>query len=384
MLKKLLVLALFLSAGSAGAELKPEPLGRVETLPVPYPPHWVIAHDAAFHHMLDGKFILLDAESPQPGRLIKGTFNGSFVGHFAQSAARKEFYVSETFFSRGSRGERTDVVTIYDMATLAPKDEILLPGAKRGNMIPGRYNLHVTNDGSLLLSYNFNPATSISVIDIDAKRVVNEITLPSCALAYPTGKRGFSSLCGNGDMVSFQLDKQGQVASQQRFDPFFDVDKDALFEKPAIINGVGYFPTFQGYMQEIDFNGDLAKVGRRWDMLSKDERAANWRPGGLQLTAADGAGRMYVIMHPDGHEGTHKDGGPEVWVYDVKKRARVQRIELKNWGISVEVTQDKEPLMLIINPESMTVDVYTAKTGEYRHTLGDFGQETPLLLHAVR
>jgi methylamine dehydrogenase heavy chain len=382
MLKKLLVLALLLSAGPAGAELKPEKLGRVEKLPVPYPPHWVIAHDAAFHHMLDGKFILLDADATSHGQQIKGTFNGSFVGHFAQSAARSEFYVSETFLSRGSRGERTDVVTIYDRATLAPKGEILLPGAKRANMIPGRYNLHLTNDGSLLLSYNFNPATSVSIIDVEARRVVNEVTLPSCALVYPTGKRGFSSLCGNGSMISFQLDAGGQVASQERLDPFFDVDRDALFEKPAIIDGIGYFPTFLGHMQEIDLSQDHAKPGRRWDMLDKDERAANWRPGGLQLTAVDAAGRMYVIMHPDGHEGTHKDGGPEVWVYDVKKRERVQRIVLKNWGISVEVTQDKDPLMLIVNPE-MTVDVYTARTGEYRRTLSDFGQETPLLLHAV-
>ncbi|MGH8247917.1 MAG: amine dehydrogenase large subunit, partial [Gammaproteobacteria bacterium] len=109
----------------------------------------------------------------------------------------------------------------------------------------------------------------------------------------------------------------------------------------------------------------------------------NWRPGGVQLTGAGGAGRMYVIMHPDGKEGSHKDGGPEVWVFDVEKRQRVQRIELKHWGLSVELTQDADPLLLVVNGE-MNIDVYKAPNWEHVRTLSGFGQETPLVLHAVQ
>ncbi|MBI2993076.1 MAG: amine dehydrogenase [Gammaproteobacteria bacterium] len=365
------------------AELPAEKLGRVETLPVPYPAHWFFAHDAAFHHMLDGKMILLDADAETQGAQIKGMFNGSFVPHFTQSRTRPELYVSETYYSRGNRGERTDVVTVYDMATLSPQAEIILPGAKRAGLLPGRYNLHLTNDESLLLSFNFGPATSVAVIDVKARRVLKEIPLPSCALMYPTGTRGFSSLCGNASLISFQLDASGEVASRRVVEPFFDIDEDALFEKPAIIDGTGYFPTFLGNVQEINFRGDHAVPGKRWSLVSEAERAQSWRPGGLQLTAADAAGRMYVLMHPEGREGSHKDGGPEVWVYDAQQRARVQRVVLKNRGITVEVTQDRDPLLLVVNTE-MNVDVYRAADGGYLRTLSDFGQETPLVLHAIR
>lgn len=35
---------------SAFAELTPESVGEIGKLPVPYPAHWVIAHDASFFH----------------------------------------------------------------------------------------------------------------------------------------------------------------------------------------------------------------------------------------------------------------------------------------------------------------------------------------------
>jgi hypothetical protein len=52
------------------------------------------------------------------------------------SADRKEIYVAESYYSRGVRGDRSDVVTVYDGRTLQPVHEIPIP-AEAGEYFPG-------------------------------------------------------------------------------------------------------------------------------------------------------------------------------------------------------------------------------------------------------
>ncbi len=377
----LIALLVFSSGIAAAADLPADTMGKVLTLPQPFPGHWLWVQDITFEHMAEGRVVLMDPRGATRKEQYRGMFNASGISGFAQSATRPEVYVSETYYERLNRGKRTDVVTVYDKETLSPVAEIDIP-PKRASVMPGRHALRLTRDESLLLVYFFTPATSIGVIDIAARKFVGEVPLPNCALAYPTGKRGFSSLCANGSMISFQLDASGKVASSNTLEPFFDVDADALMEKPLVIDGIGYFPTFLGNMQEIDLRGEHAVVGKKWNLVPEGDRAANWRPGGALVGTSDGAGRLYLLMHPDGKEGSHKDGGPEVWVYDVKKQVRVQRIVLKTWGVSIEATAGAEPLLVVTNAE-MGLDVYDAKSGKHLRTLGAH-METPVLLHSVR
>lgn len=368
--------------GPAAADLPVDVVGKVQKLPQPYPKHWVWVQDIAFDHMAEGRVLLIDPAADGIRTQIKGMFNAGNIAAFAQAATRPEVYVSETYYERLNRGIRTDVVTVYDKTTLAPVAEIAIP-PKRASVMPGRHALRLTDDESLLLVYFFTPATSIGVIDVAARKFLGEVPLPNCALAYPTGRRGFTSLCGNGGLVSFQLDPAGKVASSRTLEPFFDVDADALFEKPLVIDGIAYFPTFLGNMQEIDLRGDHAVVGAKWNLVPEADRKGSWRPGGALFGTADSAGRLYLLMHPDGKEGSHKDGGPEVWVYEVKKRERVQRIALKTWGVSIEATRGPDPLLVVTNAE-MGLDVYDATSGRYLRRLAHFGQETPVMIHSAR
>ena len=205
MFAKLLPIVL-LGAALAHAELPVEPIGVIRTLPVPYPAHWVLVHDGAFLHMSDGKVIVLDADATTQPAQYKGMINNAFMGQFAIAAKRRELLVAETFFARGQRGERTDVLTIYDQAKLAPVGEVVLPGGKRFSGMPERHGLQLIDDERLALVFNLTPATSVSVVDLEQRTLLGELPIPGCALIYPTGKRGFSSLCGDGAMLSLQLD----------------------------------------------------------------------------------------------------------------------------------------------------------------------------------
>ena len=59
-------------SADASESFTPEEIGRVATLPEVYPDHWVIAHDAAFFHMLEGRMLVLDAtaETPRPSSIL--------------------------------------------------------------------------------------------------------------------------------------------------------------------------------------------------------------------------------------------------------------------------------------------------------------------------
>jgi len=376
-MKKFLCLLLMFGA-TAFADIKPEPLMVIQSLPESYPPHWILAQDASFFHMSNGKIMVLDADSDDAGTRFKGMLNSSFIGQIQQGESKPLIYVLDTFHARGNRGERTDVLTVYDKANLSPVYEVVIP-AKRASSMPTNFHLQTVDDEKLALVYNFTPAQSVSVVDLEKREFVGEVSIPGCALVYPMAGRAFGSLCGDGSMYSVQLDAEGKQASSSRTDKFFDADDDPVMEKAAYHDGIAYFPTFDGEIIPVDMRGATPQVLPAWSLVDGVE--GNWRPGGVSVISADSKGNLYVMMHPDGHEGTHKDPGVEIWVANIAKQEVVRRIELSMPVMTIALTRDDE--LLIATTVEMNIDVYDASSGELQRTLTDFGQETPFMLHGA-
>jgi methylamine dehydrogenase heavy chain len=361
-----------------------EPTGVVQTLPATYPPSWFLVHDAGFFHMSDGKVYVIDTAAATLAQQVKGTFNVSMIGNITQSPKRGEIYATETFHSRGSRGDRLDVLTIFDQETLAPRGELILPTGKRYMGIPQRYALLTIDNDRWLGVANFSPATSVTLVDLDTRKIIGEIPTPGCVLAYPTGKRGFSSLCADGRFLSTELAADGSVAKQTRTDSFFNSDTSPIFERPAVIGGTAYFPTIAGLVYPVDISGSVARVGEAWNLVPESERAQKWAPAGIGLIDRDDQGRFYIIMHPDAKNGSYQSGGPEVWVYDGAAKKRVQRIALKSWGLSLAVSRGENPVLMVVNPADMSLEMYNTGSGEFIRTISGFGQETPLMVHGSK
>ena len=320
---------------------------------------------------------MVDADSDDPATRVKGMFNAGFIGQFVQSRGRPEMYVVETFYSRGTRGERTDVLTVFDKQTLAPVAEVVIP-PKRFSGMPTNYHLQLVDQERLAVAYNFTPATSVTVVDVVEREFLAEIPIPGCSLVYPMNGRAFASLCMNGTMIGVQIADDGTQASMSRTDVFFDANNDPLMEKAVMVDGIAYFPTFLGRVVPVDLNGSEPMVGDEWSLLGEGD--TGWRPGGLWVTASDAARRIYVLMHPEGYEGSHKDPGVEVWVFDIETRSRVDRIALELPAITIAVTRDDDPLLVTTNI-NLEVDVYSVTSGEYQRTLSGTGVQTPFLLH---
>jgi methylamine dehydrogenase heavy chain len=292
--------------------------------------------------------------------------------------SRDVIYAPEIYFSRGTRGERTDVVTIYDPARLLPVGEIPVP-PKRPSIVPMLAAAALTDDDRFLLIYNFTPAQSVSVVDTSTRKFVGEVETAGCALIYPTGPRRFFSICGDGALLVTTLTDTGEVAGRSRTTRLFDVVKDPLTEKGVRLGDTWLFASFEGDMHPLRNTPAGIQADPTWPLFTAQELAQHWRTGGLQhLALHRDSGRLFAIVHQGGTE-THKDVGGEVWVYDVASHRKVQRFVVRKKVDSVQVSQDAQPLLFACSSDSTWLDVYDATSGKYLRTVGDVAR-TPTVM----
>jgi methylamine dehydrogenase heavy chain len=369
-----LALCTLLTWPAAAAELQFQPLSTAE-LSEPED-HWVYVADITFPHMPDSKVVVLDGDAETTNEAYLGMISTGYNPGMALAPDDSAVYVAETYYSRGTRGERDDIVTIFDTQTLEPTGEIAIP-EKRHMSVTQPQGTVLADGGRYLLVMNVTPATSVSVVDLEAGEFLGEIAIAGCALIYPAPEgRQFSTLCNDGSMLTVGFDANGQETYRNRID-LFDPEQEHYFE-PVTLGDTTYFVSHQGTVLPVDMSGRQPQPQDPWSLLTAQQRARNWKPGGWQLQAVHRAsGRMYVIMHQGGDH-THKDPGAEVWVYDLSERTRVDRIALQTPALSIKASSDDAPLLFAINA-SFGLDVYDAMDGAHQTTFTNFAS-TPFMM----
>jgi len=370
-----------LLAGSAAAgELAPEPLNRVNTLPAAPDPHWLWVYDMVYDYMTDGRASLIDGDT---GRFLGMLSTGYSFTQLTLPRHHREIYSAETYYSRYTRGKRDDVVSIYSPTSLSPIAEIDIPD-KRASTIPTPHNAVLTDDDRFMLIFNLTPATSVSVVDLPARRFVGEIETPGCSLIYPSGPRRFFSLCGDGSLLAVELDDAGAAVSATRSQPFFDPEGDPLSEKGVRANGVWHFVSFDGWLYRVDARTATPRFSPPVSLFSAAERAAGWRIGGVRHLAVHAASqRLFSIVHRGGGQETRKDPGRHIWVYDLASLQRRGVIETAADTSLIALTQDAEPLLFTAAVARNAIDVYAADSGEFLRSVEQIGYtptgiETPV------
>lgn len=374
-LTSLLLSAVFSAA--ALAQLPAETIPSNQSLPESYPDSWMFAHDANFASLVTGRVVIFD---PAADTLeYKGALDASQFATFIESSTRPELYVAESHYARTTRGQRTDTVTIYDKASLKQIDEILLPSNKRAQIVTNKFATRLVDNDNYLLVFAFTPATSVYVIDVASRKVISEVPVPGCSMIYPAGQRGFVSLCGNGSILHVSLNKDGSIEKQEKIEGVFDPSADPLFDKPTYVGDTAYFPSFKGQMLPIKMANKI-QVQKPWSLLNDADKNEGWRPSGWQIASSDKERNLYMLMRKNSGNGDHKTGGNELWVYDVKRAKRTQRIALKTDGFSVEV--NKKSGLIVVTNINMGIDVYNL-SGELQREISGIGA-MPIILHAKR
>jgi len=341
------------------AELPAEDMG-VASMPPPSP-HRAYILDDVFG--VSGKVLVVDADAKR----FLGMVSTGFTAPSTLSRDGRLLLTADLYRSRGTRGTRTDVLTAHDTQTLAPVWEVEIP-AKRAMLLTQRYSLATSSDDRFVYIYNFTPATSVSVVDLQNRRFIGEIVIPGCVLNFPVGARRFASLCGDGSLQVIRLDDNGQEISRTR-SKFFDPDGERLNERAARVGDVYYFTTTTGTVRGVDFSGETPKFLPAWSMADAQEQAAGWAPGGWQLIAvAPKLNRLYALMH-DAHEPAKwEDPSTTIWVFDLAKRRKIGTLEAPAPVWSITATTDDNPLLLGLNIEG-GLEIFDLKRGAHQGTM---------------
>ena len=193
-------------------------------------PHWVYVLEPVFPYLVSSKVWILDGDTLQ----YKGMVSAGYSANLALSHDKSAFYVTETYWSRGTRGDRTDVVTTYDAKTLNPTGEVILPKG-RFLVVPKKYNAQLSSDGRYLYSFNMDPAFGLSLVDLKENRYVGEIETGGCSLAYPDRAQPASRRCAPTARSPTSPSTQPGKATIEDGTPFFNSETDPVFEHAAML-----------------------------------------------------------------------------------------------------------------------------------------------------
>jgi len=341
---------LVLALGLAAAQAESLPEKQTVTTPSPAGPYRVYVSDIAINHMVDGRLHVIDVDTAR----YVGVIPSAFAGQSVLSPDRKEIYVSTTYYSRLSRGTRTEVIDIWDSVTLAHKGEIAIPD-RRAQALNYKGLITVSADGRWLFVQNATPASTVSVIDLRQRRLASEIATSGCWLALPvqSAPQRFATLCGDGTIETVTLDEAGALKARTRSEPFFDADVDPVFVHSETIGDRYFFVSYLGQVHEVDLSQDKPKALGRWPLVQGADAKKGWRPGGYQLFAVHAAsGRLYVAMHPNGAEGSHKNPAAEIWAFDIATHKRIGRMPGHN-AIALAAVQGTGPRLVALDGATM-------------------------------
>jgi len=351
----LTALSLLLLVPTAQAQIPPETVGS-ETM-APPEDNWFISKSGR------GGYIY-DAETGEMHGLLSLSNRTPAV---EVSRERGEFYAAEGYYSRGVHGERTDIVAVYDFENLSPIAEIEIPQKVEGQ--PVRRHAGLTGNGRYFLVFNMTPAQSVTVVDVENRVFVGEISTPGCAVIMPVDDLAFMTICGDGMLQLIQLDEDGTETNRVRGNSFFDVQVDPVFDRPEPTADGWWLVSHEGKAFDVSVDGSGIVVSEAWDLLAGDDQ---WRPGGRQLYSVHApSGYAYILMH-EGGEYTHYQPGTEIWVYDINAQRRVERIELAAPASSLFVTQSDEPKLIVADQEG-GLHVYDAVKLTVDRTIDDPG-----------
>jgi methylamine dehydrogenase heavy chain len=349
------------------------PIDKITVLNLPpATPYRLYLSDMAISHFVDSKLMIIDGESLN----VIGHVALGMTGHVTLTPDRSELLVSTAYMTKLNRGERIGQMDVYDATTLKLKAEISVP-PKHSQSMPYRGKIRTSADGRLVMMQNSTPASSVTVVDRIAGKFVAEIATPGCWMIYvpQSVSDRFSTLCGDGTMLTVKLDAEGKPLERKKSAKFFDADDDALFTSGAQLDDSYTFVSFKGNVQTVNVAGDTAVAEAPWPLVTAAEAKAGWRPGGYQPVALhDKSGRIFVGMHPKGKEGSHKAPAKEIWAFDPASKKRIARVPGHHATV-IAASRGDAPRVFAYSTDKSSLAVFDA-SGKLKHlkTAAPFGE----------
>ena len=351
----LILLCLTLAMPAARAQIAPQTVQPSETMEDPGE-NW-------FMSVTDRAAYIYDGSTGEMHGLISISRMTPAV---QPSMERKEFYVANSYYARESYGTRSDILTVHDFENLSPVAEVDIPD--KITSLDFRAYIGLMSEGRHVGVSNMTPAQSVSIVDVEERTFVEEISTPGCALILPVDDNDFMTICGDGTLMLVELGDDGREADRSRSGKFFDVQEDPVYDRPVRSADGWFLVSHAGKAYEVTRSGSRIRVSDPWDMITEEDAEEGWWPGGRQLVDVHrGLGLAYLIVH-QGEQYSHHEPGPEIWVYSLAAKRRIARMEFEVPVTDVMVTQEDSPL-LIVGDEEGGMHVYDAITFRHERTI---------------
>lgn len=277
----------------------------------------------------------------------KGDFATGLTAQFALGSQGDVGYAASAYAKRITYGPVEAILQKFDISTLKTTQEIsILP--KFAQTAAAQGMLQVTPDGKFAYIQNATPATSVSIVDLKTGALTAEAPIPGCwTINLAEDSSGFSSLCGDGRILTTKVGPDGKVTTKTYSDKIFDVEKDPLFVHAQRVKGDLVFLSYSGAFYRVSDKGPAAKLVETFSVTEGVK--GDWAPGGYEVMSYSAPyGVMFVSMHAGAKDGSHKNGSEEIWAIDMAKKTVLYRSVAK--GLThLAVTQDKVPLVFGVN-----------------------------------
>lgn len=364
-------LSFLLQLSLISADIAPEKIS-IEKLE-PANPHRLYLTDLALAHAIDGRIHILNGDNFK----YLGLIGTGLFGLTALSNDSSEMFVATTYYSKGTRGERTELLEAYSTKDLTLRAEITIP-PRHAQALPYVGTITSSLDDRYVYVQNATPASSITIVDRKNEKFISEVTTPGCWIILPSASNmtRFSTMCGDGTFITVTHDQEGKVLDQNRSEKLFDPDADPLFVQGSRIGDTFYFVSYNGVIHEINVGSDTTTLKDTWSALSGENENGNWRPGGYQLIAVDKtAHRLYLAMHSGGKEGSHKYPAEEIWAIDLGTKTVIQRVPGGN-SVAMTLTKEPKPFLYVYDGVEAKILKYETipalKTVSVSETIGEF------------
>jgi methylamine dehydrogenase heavy chain len=301
-----------------------------------------------------------------------GTVKGSMTLSIYSPALRAHLdegliYSYGTFYTRTYYGDRSDYVLFFDAETLLPVDEVEIPPKSAGL---GHHGMIGLVEDRFLGIWNITPAMSVSIVDVQEREFVGEISTPGCAAVYPVAD-GFLMPCGDGALQYVRLDDDGREVARTRSEVFFSVEEDPVFDY-AVESADGWlFLSLDGNVFEATVENGAISISEPFSIFP-DENEEGWRIGGTQPFAYNAAtGLLVTLMHQGGGQETFENPGRFVWGIDLDARRRGYVLEADTDVYNVQLTNDAAPLLVLGTGYEMRI--HDALTSAHLRTVEEMG-----------
>ncbi len=336
--------------------------------------HRVYVQDPAHFGAVTQQFVV----DGSTGRVI-GMTDGGFLPNPFVSNDGKFFGQASTVFKRIARGERNDYVEIFDAKTFNPIADIDLP-EEGFRFLVGTYPwmTSLQPDNKELLYYQFSPAPAVGVVNLEEKKFDRMLEVPDCYQMFPVGDQTFFMHCRDGSLAKVNYANGETTVTQSEV---FHAEDEYLINHPAYSIKAKrlVWPTYTGKTYQVDFSSGDAVFRDPIELLTEEERADGWRPGGWQQVAYHrGKNRIYLLADQR-DQWRHKTASRFLVVADADTGERINKFELGHEIDSVNVSQDEEGLIFALSTGEATLYTLNGETGEIMHSTNQLGRGPQVL-----